>query len=120
MKRVIKFRAWIIFENKMIDVTTIYFDGYGGFEISGENYESLDHLEIILEQFTGLTDKNGVEVYEGDILKADRWWKWNWIVKFDTEKARFNCIINSSGHSDDYIPESVEVIGNIHQNPNLL
>jgi uncharacterized phage protein (TIGR01671 family) len=71
-------------------------------------------------QFTGLKDKNGKEIYEGDILKADNWF-FNWIVQFDKIKARFNCIVNKEGSRNEFIPPShVEIIGNIYENPDLI
>jgi uncharacterized phage protein (TIGR01671 family) len=89
-----------------------------GFEIL--LYELDTPEKYALMQFTGLHDKNGSGIFEGDVLKADHW-ATNWIVKFDSKKARFNCIVNRDGHANDYIPgESVAVIGNIYQNPELI
>jgi hypothetical protein len=56
MNRETRFRAWIKNNSKMIDVESIYFDGFGGFEVSGEGYNDLDHLEVNLLEFARMKD----------------------------------------------------------------
>ena len=75
-------------------------------------------------QFTGLTDKNGKKIFEGDIIELERGWgeKVRYIVKYDTEICSFigdgiNYIGFTTFENDG---ERIEVIGNIHDNPELL
>jgi uncharacterized phage protein (TIGR01671 family) len=87
MEREIKFRAW---DGKRITTSGIMFNNSEGIlEVPKTNNDP----KMILMQYTGLNDKNGKEIYDGDVLKADSW-AFNWIVQFDTKKARFNCIMN--------------------------
>ena len=60
-------------------------------------------------QYTGLTDKNGKKIFEGDILSSS--WGYKGIVGFDQiTYAKLECLFN----------EDCEIIGNIHDNPELL
>jgi uncharacterized phage protein (TIGR01671 family) len=130
--REIKFRAWHKEKHKMFPVTTIQFPtafnpGYAG-TLKEDGIDTLFPFEqsVILMQYTGLKDKNGKEIYEGDILK--------WLgfevsngkqirpvrkapILSDTREWIINCyqiqnLIESNG--------TVEVIGNIYENPELL
>ena len=72
-------------------------------------------------QYTGLTDKNGVRIFEGDIVslvKHD-----GLIYKVVYVPCRYE-LVNSKGVNcfvlDIYKSENIEVIGNIHDNPELL
>ena len=133
MSREIKYRAWLKEEKKMVIVETIDF--------SEKSIQYLEKNEIIdayllrttfledieLMQYTGIKDKNGKEIYEGDILKYkfpyDRRLKHVSLVKFIETEASF-------GLKDIYgneIPlyritanNYFEVIGNIYENPELL
>lgn len=80
--------------------------------------------ENTLGQFTGLFDKNGVEIYEGDILGRHGFWEW--YVSYEDggfRKVPTNSVqkINWE-HSllEQDTLEHWEVIGNIHDNPELL
>jgi len=68
--RKIRFRAWDKFNKKMISsmsLEDIFYDGNCSYD--GSNILSNDFNQYIFMQFTGLFDKNGKEIYEGDILE---------------------------------------------------
>ncbi len=66
-------------------------------------------------QFTGSKDKNGKEVYEGDIVRKDGWSEpdeWRWVIEWSEKDSRFK-------PGGDFLVDC-EVIGNIFANPELL
>jgi len=95
------------------------------------NYDSYDQFEIISEtvgQFTGLTDKNGVKIFEGDIVEA-----WSegykhigeirWRLEGQPAIIIYPAFANQGFwkiHGDKGMDNGVEVIGNIHDNPELI
>ena len=72
-----------------------------------------DHLITPL-QFTGLKDKNGKEIYEGDIVRRDNK---QWIVEWDKYNTGFLPFIY---HGDQIANDEIEVIENIYENPDLI
>jgi len=115
MSREIKFRAWSK-KNK-------WYINFGipakiqDFLYGLNSKEFIDDLEI--EQFTGLKDKNGVEIYEGDIDGSD---DEIMVVCWIEEEAAFGLKFPDD---NDYYDTSINwrgliKIGNIHENPELL
>lgn len=79
----------------------------------------------VVEQCTGLKDKNGKLIYEGDILKLP--WQAGWqplvvVVKFNKLYASFLASLNPIEEPEKsfWYNDNKEVIGNIHENPELL
>ena len=106
---------------------------YGGITWNPSKTEAFIHSDwdegkVIPEtvgQFTGLTDKNGTKIFEGDILKT-KYGRLCQVIWFSSPRGqRWNLIPLEDKHKcpDDYdlwTPKNLEVIGNIHDNPELL
>ncbi len=108
--RELKFRAWSE-ETKSFE----YFDLYEGTECGLTNLQ-IWARDTQIEQYTGLKDKNGKEIYEGDIVKCGPY-SGKPIV---SEEGRYWL----GEEPDDLFVATVrweiEVIGNIHENIKLL
>jgi uncharacterized phage protein (TIGR01671 family) len=117
--REIKFRAWAKSEGLMHDVIVLQRGEFVGVpEIGPDGWQLSKRKlsDIDLMQYTGLKDKNGKEIYEGDIMKS------KWIVVWRYESACFVVENKSLGFKDMYVPLTAshnEVIGNIYENPEL-
>lgn len=120
MTREIKFRAWDKKETKQ--VVELSYDQYGGIDVfisHGINAGPLGPTSLM--QFTGLKDKNGKEIYEGDVVSfATENTKYNWLVSFydgcfGFERKNQFITVGFVNHGTD----ELEVIGNIYENPKL-
>jgi len=122
MGRDIKFRAWdkkfkLMYrweDLESLDLAEGTFINSSNSVIEGCEENIDDYLELM--RFTGLTDKNGKEIYEGDIVENNPNVRWE--VKWSDKKAQWRVW----GGSDFALCSmgKVEVIGNIYENPELL
>ena len=81
-------------------------------------------------QYTGLNDRNGAKIFEGDICRFKEWGKGDmcWIGKVHYEHQQFvisggpneECETSFTLNMSRFIPENIEVIGNVHDNPEPL
>lgn len=128
MNRIIKFRAFDKKRNKLFDVDGIFnhptneniicVQGYD-YEPNKIGWWNKEDLELM--QYTGLTDKNGVEIYEGDVIK-EMFSHGEEKCEIVFEKAGF-FIKNEKAEISDNLHwhyNGLEVIGNVMENPDLL
>ena len=115
MSREIKFRAWDRKNRKMVNMNYLccHKSGLMLFEKDHKPGKEFDFM-----QFTGLHDKNGKEIYEGDIVKHKQYVKYGELSGC-VEKVTINPY-NGVMVGDNSIGKECEVIGNIHENPDLM
>lgn len=125
----IKFRAWDKKTKEYFHISELWNSGTNPecFNFDGwtDNFGNKGRLkDIVIEQFTGLKDANGKEIYVGDIVKSS----------YKYAQPKISQVIMEDGNSyilgedlatgnemlvSDHINE-IEVIGNVHTNPELL
>ena len=122
-----RYRAWDKEFKEMVQVDALVFDE----QIIKATYKNgnvvkEDIKNYVLMQSTGLRDKNGKEIFEGDILKVTNLSSWLEVVSFNKDKAMF-----VSKETERKVEETplydlfntdifeIEIIGNIHTNSEL-
>lgn len=92
--------------------------GKGDFSViyAGSPVEKFPVYTDTVGQFTGMTDKNGEKIFEGDILRSAN----IFVVNF--ENGAFVLLFGEDGseYTHDHFLDEMEIIGNIHDNPELL
>lgn len=134
-----KFRAWISeadtmandlkgidFENETVVLRKLYYED--GFPVETEVFE-IEIGNAILMQSTGLKDKNGKEIFEGDIITNGQnvmcMKRHNTLGFYVEEKGEVEFIADSAVLEDfeedaKEIADSLEIIGNIYENKDIL
>ena len=126
--REIKFRAWEPLSKKYHYMDFCLYEGDEkklfalpmGRQSLRDSYTAMNLDNLVIEQFTGVYDKNGKEIYEGDVLKNPDYEE-AFVVEYHEGMAGY------IGWGDDKIAgcylitgDEIEIIGNIHENPELL
>jgi uncharacterized phage protein (TIGR01671 family) len=122
MNRIIIFRAWNKNLKEMWDCDHLILNGIYLGTARGTFVDVINNRipmqELIPLLFTGAVDKNGKEIYEGDIVKR----KGRLPEEIFFEDCAF--LIGKKNSSDSFFCQSIgndcEIIGNIYQNPELL
>ena len=130
-----KFRAWdkvkrsiilvseIVYSSDLSYINRVTLDGRDHKMLYGSETRQED--DVVLMQSTGLHDQNGVEIFQGDVVKIVYDGEpFTGVVVYDLEETDFKATNGNEDYGNNFqyltVGESIEVIGNVHQNPELL
>ena len=121
-----KFRAWHNELGRMMSISDMWFnvDSLGEIGLNDavmNDYITVSPDEIELMQSTGLKDKNGKEIFEGDILTSQNY-PVKGVVEFRTDLGLWVHYLKEYSYFEylGNVAGSKEIIGNIYENPELL
>lgn len=130
--REVKFRAWDTFKKNMFTPSSVangvarvirrcniddpVIKGSDGCNYYKDWDVEQAVINSILMQYTGLNDCEGTEIYEGDVIEDDE--HYYSVVSWDENDFMF--VASDFGALCDYNGTKIKVIGNIHQNPELI
>lgn len=125
--RELKFRVWSDYWKKYAFDAELYPDGSFYAMVEDDGVPHHENTDLIIEQYTGLKDKNCKEIYEGDIIR-EKWYDndvhrgRDRIGKVEYFCDGYICWFKGSGYVGlgMFPTKNIEVIGNIHENPELL
>ena len=134
--RIPDYRVWVKKEKKMYGIE---YDGYVDYiRACGEpdalgtdvqiidetgTYQSYSFDEVEVMEYTGRKDKNGIKIYEGDVLYY-RLLEQNYLVQWDNHNAKFSAVGGRNTFDSNAYRASafdqMEIVGNVYENPNLM
>ena len=123
--REIKFRAWDLKTKTMHTVENINFCGRETVTVQYNPVKKICLDSVLLTQYTGEKDKNGVEIYEGDIIRHQSGkYGTDFEIKWSPILCGFTAMQIESGHPSPQLNQGTmsyfEVVGNIYENPELV